>query len=327
VKKLLKHREAVPAILVIVAYIAGFIMSPHFTPGYLLDASSLYAETGLLALGMTLVIICGQIDLSVAATMALVACVSAKMLAAGIPPLVALPASILLGGALGWFNGFLVGRIKLPSFVVTLATMAGYRGVAQVIMGPDSVSFPPGLVGIDYKKFLGLPYPLLILIFFAILVGLLLHRRILGRWMVVVGTNERAAFYSGVPSARVTATAFAITGALAGVAGLLINSRLGVARFDHANGLEVEVITAVVLGGASIYGGEGSILGTMLALVLIGEIRSGMGLANVTAEYQMAVVGTLLVLTVAFGNVFRKLTSARRPATMSLQPATEAQET
>jgi len=329
-KKLFKHREAVPACLAIVAFIAGIIESPHFLDiRYLFDATSLYAETGLLALGMTLVIICGQIDLSVAAMMALVACVTAKLLAAGIPPAIALPVAILLGAALGLFNGFLVGKIKLPSFVVTLATMAGYRGLAQVLMkDTDSISLPPSLVGADYVKIPGtpIPLPLVILVVLSIAVALLLHKTVLGRWMVSVGTNERAAFYSGVPTARVTMTAFAITGALAAVAGILIDSRLGIARFDHANGLEVEVITAVVLGGASIYGGEGSILGTLLALLLVGIIRTGMGLANITADYQLTVIGTLLVVSVAIGNVMRKFTSKRQPATMTLQPATEAQE-
>lgn len=328
-KRLFRHREAVPGLLVILAFIAGVIESPHFLDvRYLFDATSLYAETGVLALGMTFVIVCGQIDLSVASTMALVACVAAKMLDAHLPAAVVLPGAIVLGGLLGAVNGLLVSKLRLPSFVVTLATMAAYRGLAQVLMKDSSVKLPDSLVGADYIRIPGTPIPLpfVVLIVLAVLSAFLLHKTVFGRWVTTVGTNEKASFYSGVPTARVTTMVFAITGALCGVAGLLIDSRLGVARFDDARGLEVDVITAVVLGGASIYGGEGSILGTMLALLLVAIIRIGMGLANVTPEYQFAVVGTLLVLAVAFGNVARRFTTARRPATMTLQAAGKAPE-
>lgn len=324
-KRFLHSREAVPAGLLLVGFIAGIIQSPKFLDfRYLADATSLYAETGFLALGMTLVIVAGQIDLSVASILALVACATAKMLEAGLPPAVALPGGILLGGLLGAINGLLVSRMKLPSFVVTLATMAGYRGIAQVLVGPQSVKIPPNLVGADYVKIPGTPVPLpvTLLLIVAVAVGLFLHRTVTGRWIFTVGTNERASFYSGVPTQRVTTLVFTLSGMLAGFAGLLIDSRLGVARFDFARGLEVDVITAVVLGGASIYGGQGSILGTMLALGLIGIIRTGMGLANVTAPYQMAVVGALLVVSVVVGNVASRM-AARRPAKIFLPSSSD----
>lgn len=312
--KWLARRETVPAALVILAFIAGFIESPYFLDfRYLLDASSLYVETGLLALGMTLVIISGQIDLSVASGMALCACVAAKLLSLGWPTPLALAATIALGALLGCFNGLLISGLGLSSVVVTLGTMAAYRGAAQVLAGADSIKFPANLTGIDNVKTLGtpVPVPLTILMFAAIVVGLVLHRTVLGRWIYATGTNARASFFSGVPTAKVTVSVFAISGMLSAVAGLLIDSRLGVARYDHGQGLEVDVITAVVLGGASIFGGSGSALGSMLALLLVALIRIGMGLANVTAEYQLAVVGTLLVVTVMVGNLGEKIAASK----------------
>lgn len=303
----MKRREIVPALLAVLVFIHGATTSPYFLDfRYLLDRSSLYVETGLLALAMTLVIVAGGIDLSVASTLALVCCVTAKLMGAGWPPLVVLPLGLALGAFLGWINGWLIARLQLPSFMVTLGTMAAYRGVAQAMVGSESARFPASLVGLDMVGVLGVPAPFLVFLAATAAVGLLLHRTAFGRRIFAVGTNERASFYAGVPTARTTMGVFALAGLLAGLAGLLIGSRLGVARFDHGRGLEVDAIAAVVLGGASISGGSGTVLGTFLALLLVGLLRTDMGIANVTAEYQLAAVGALLVLSVLLNNLFQR---------------------
>ncbi|MEZ0326976.1 MAG: ABC transporter permease [Fimbriimonas sp.] len=301
--------------LVVVAFIVGSMQSRFFLDSrYLLDSSTLYAEAGLLALGMTLVIISGNIDLSVASTLALVAVVSANLLDAGwgLPAVVV--AALALGALLGCINGCLVAYAGIPSFMVTVGTLALYRGVAQAMLGAESVKMPSELIGIDMKYVPGtvVPVSLAGLIVIATVCGLVLNRSVLGHWVRAVGTNEKASFYSGVPTAGVKVAVFAIAGMLAGLAALHIDSRLGVARFDHARGLEVDVITAVVLGGTSIFGGKGSVLGTMLALLLIALIRTGMGVANVKAEYQLAVIGSLLVITVVATNLGERLASRGR---------------
>ncbi|CAN5724210.1 ABC transporter permease [soil metagenome] len=302
----MKRREWIPAILAILAFAHGAITSPYFLDArYLLDRSSLYIETGLLALAMTLVIVSGAIDLSVSATLALVACVTVKALDGGMAAMVAIPLGLLLGGALGAINGLLIARLRLPSFMVTLATMAAYRGVAQVMLPSESAKVPPSLFGIDMITVPGtpIPLPLVLFIVLAILTGLLLHRTTFGRRVFALGTNERAAFYAGVPTQRVTVGVFAIAGLFAGLAGMVMASRLGVARFDHGKGLEVDAIAAVVLGGASISGGSGTVLGTVLAFLLVFLLRTDMGIANVTAEYQLAAIGALLVVSVLFTNL------------------------
>lgn len=312
--KLRLRREAIPALAAIAAFVVGALTTPYFLDArYLLDTSTLYVECGLLALGMTFVIVSGNIDLSVASTMALAACVVAKVLASGLPIPFAIMVGLGLGAGLGTLNGLLVAYLRLPSFVVTLASMAAYRGIAQVMVGAQSERLPSAFVGIDLAKVPGtpVPVPLALLILGALVAGIVFHRTVFGRWVQAVGTNERAAFASGVPTARVKAAVFALSGAIAGLCGLLIDSRLGVARYDHARGLELDVITAVVLGGVAITGGVGTIVGPLLALLAIALLRTEMGVANVTAEYQLAAVGTLLIVAIVFGNLVETWAASR----------------
>ena len=313
-KSLFKRSETIPAILFIAVFIFAALQNRFFLDGaYLLDTTSLYAEGALLAIAMTFVIISGNIDLSVASTMALVACTIAKLGAAGIPMPLACLIGLVVGIALGCINGALVAYAKLPSFLVTLGTMAFYRGTAQAMMGSSSERLPASFPALDRIRLavIHFPVPLIIVIVFAIFFGLLLHQTNLGRWVFSVGTNERASFFAGVPVDRVKFGVFALAGLMAAIAAILIDSRLGVARFDHARGLELDVITATVLGGVSISGGKGSILGTMIAVLLIAVIRTAMGLANVTAEVQMTVVGSVMIASVALSTLLARTSRTR----------------
>lgn len=293
-------RPLVPAVLVILAYFICARLSPHFNDfRYLLNSSTLYMETGLVALGMTLVIVSGNIDLSVGSIVVLTACLTAKLLETGCPTWAAVLAACAMGTILGAVNGLIVAKLKIPSFLVTLGTMAAYRGAAQAMLGAKSVKLPKPFIGLDMKTLGPLPYPLIIFLFLALGIGLLLHQTVFGRWTFAVGTNERASRYSAVPVDRVKILVFAITGLLCGISALMIDSRLGVARYDLANGIELDAITVAVVGGASIAGGSGTILGTVLALFLIDIMRTGMGVANVKAEYQLTAIGVLLILAVA----------------------------
>lgn len=311
-RNLLKRRELIPTLLVFIVFVVASRTSTHFLDtGYLLDKTTIYAETGFMALAMTLVIVTGNIDLSVASTLALVACLAALMSGKGWSPWLVGPASLVIGLLLGAVNGYLVAYRKLPSFVVTLATMAAYRGIAHAILGAQSAKVPSKLTGIDMMTVPHTPVPISLALFLvaAVIFGLLLHRTVFGRWVFATGTNSRAALLSGVPTQRITLSVFALSGLMAAIAALHIDSRLTVARFDHAQGLELDVITAVVLGGTNINGGQGTILGTVIALLLVALIRTGMGVANVTAEYQLAIIGTLLVLTFIATNAIEALAS------------------
>jgi rhamnose transport system permease protein len=279
-------------------------------------------EVGVMALAMTLVIVSGNIDLSVASAAALVGCVVAS-LHAGFPSVAApnvprvhplpmgacIPIGLVLGLGLGLFNGVLVAKFKLPSLTVTLGTLALYRGLAQRMLGDSSIGhFPDWFVGIDYRKVFDLiPAPLLIFVGLAIVFGLLLHRTTFGRCVYAIGTNESAARFSGLRVDRVKLSVFAISGLMSGAAALMMLSRLGVARYNLGAGDELAVITAVVLGGTDIFGGRGTIFGTAVALLLLIILRTGMGVQNVRPENQLAITGSLLIVAVLLGNLTKRI--------------------
>jgi ribose/xylose/arabinose/galactoside ABC-type transport system permease subunit len=268
---------------------------------------------------MTLIIISGNIDLSVGSSLVLTSCLVAKLTTASTPTPVAIAMALIIGTLLGTINGVLIAKAKLPSFLVTLATMALYRGAAQAMMGPSSAKVPPGLKGLDRSSLFGLPYPFLIFLACALIVGLVLHRMILGRWLFGIGTNKEAAHYTGFPVDRATISAFAITGFLIGISALLMNSRLGVARHDFAKGIELDAITIVVAGGTAIAGGKGTMIGTLLSWLLLYFVRTGMGVNNLKAEYQLTIIGLILILSVFSQQLADTISNNRRPKQTKIQ--------
>jgi rhamnose transport system permease protein len=317
---LFSRPEWITVFLLIVAFVFGALISPYFLDvPFLLDYTSTYIEIGIMALGMVFVIISGNIDLSVEATLALVA-VAAGLLFFdfGVPMPIVMAVCLAFGAFLGWFNGVLVTRMKLPALAVTLGTLALFRGVANILVGDDSrpklawsrdIVFPDWFVGINKIFIPGTPIPLPLVMFLvlAIILGIVLHKTVFGRWVYAIGTNEQAARYSGIPVERVKIQLFTLSGFLSGLAGLVMVSRLGVARYDHGRGWALDVITAVVLGGVSIDGGKGSVLGAVLAFLLVVVLRTGMGVANIKAESQLTVIGTLLIVAILISNVTERL--------------------
>jgi rhamnose transport system permease protein len=302
--------ELVAVSLLILAFVISALREPKFLDlAYLFDRSTIYSEVALLTIGLTLVIVAGQIDLSCTAILALVAAIITTLAdRLKIPFGVLVPLAPLIGGGLGAINGYLIAYKKLPSLVITIATMAIYRGLAQVLLGDHSLSVPSWFIGME-KRTIPHTYfhlPMLFVILTAIGAAFVLHKTVFGRFVVAVGTNTEAARYSGVPVAQVVNRLFITSGALAGMAALLILSRLGVARFDHARGLELDAITAVVLGGASIFGGRGTVFGSMAALLLIGVVQTGMGVADVKSENQVTAIGVLLLVAVVLANLKRR---------------------
>jgi rhamnose transport system permease protein len=302
--------ELMVALLLVIAFaFCAASEKPFRDSGYLLQRSSLYMEVGMMAIGMTFVIIGGHIDLSCASTVALVGAVVTTMsdphthIRIHVPFALMIVLAPLLGAALGAVNGLIVAWLGLPSLVVTLATMAVYRGLAQVLVGDHSLPVPAWFQGLEQMVTVAdIPMPLVIFLSTALLLGLVLHRTVYGRWIFAMGTNADAARYAGVPVAGVTVSFFVISGLLSSLASLMMLSRLHIARWDHANGQELDVITAVVLGGASIFGGRGTMLGTVMALALVAVMQTGMGVASVPAQYQISANGGLLIFAVLASN-------------------------
>jgi rhamnose transport system permease protein len=312
IRRLLNRREVLTVALLIVAFIVSSRLSPYFLDvQYMFDSTSLYMEVGCMALAMTFVIISGNIDLSVGSTLGLVGVSFGLMYRQlHIPIEVAIVLALAQGAVLGLINGLIVTRFKLPAMIVTVGSLALYRGMAQVLLGDHSVTgFPASFIGLD-MRYVGkspIPLPLVIFLILAVIFGLLLHQTSFGRKVFATGTNQEAARFSGIAIDQIKVIVFIMSGVMAALGALMMASRLASARYDMGTGYELDVITAVVLGGTDIDGGRGSILGTLLALFLVGILRSGMGLANIKIEYQLVVIGSLLILSIILPNVVRRL--------------------
>jgi ribose/xylose/arabinose/galactoside ABC-type transport system permease subunit len=302
-------REKILALVLIVELIVFGILSPYFfTVSNLLDTSRYFSETGLIAIGMSLIIITGGIDLSVGSLLALVSVVVGFSMAAGVP----LPVSIVLGLATGYlgglFNGTLVTRLSLSPLTVTLGTMALYRGIAYAVSNSGAVSAFPDWFAYFGSYYVGgvVPLQLIVFVVVAAVVGLYLERGRFGRYIRGIGYNPRTTRFSGIDLNRVWTSAYVITGLLVAVAALIYTSRVSTSRANAGIGLELIVIAAVVLGGASIKGGSGTILGTVLGVLILAFLQQGLGLLGAPAALTLVAQGAVLLVAVFVNEFFRK---------------------
>lgn len=288
-------------LVLLLLYLGNALASPFFlTVGNQINLFQLSIEKVIVALAMAFVIINGEIDLSVASIMGLAACAFGWLFEAGVPAPLAVLLCLLAGAACGGFNAFWIVRFGLPSLVVTLATMIAFRGVGRVLVEDQSIGdFPDWFERLGQQPILG-PFPLGLLIFFALAVAawVVLQRTAFGRKVTFIGANRAVAEYSGIEVGRVKATIFVVSGTVAALAGLLYAARLGAIRGDIAQGFELDIITIVLLGGVSIFGGVGTITGTVLAIFIVLALRNGMALVNMTGHLQSGVLGFLLILSV-----------------------------
>lgn len=289
-------------------FVLNSFASPYFlSPWSLSDATFNFTEKALIALAMALLIISGEIDLSVAAMLALASTAMGLALQFGVdtPGLVAI--GILVGLACGACNGFLVTRLGLPSIVVTIGTMSLFRGLSFIVLGDQAFKgYPPSFA------FFGQGYVFWVISFeFALFLAaaaiyyVVLHRTNFGRRIFAIGNNQVAAQFSGVRVARIKFVLFCLTGLMSGIAAVLLTSRLGSTRPSIAQGWELEVITMVVLGGVSILGGAGSISGVVIAAFIMGLVTFGLGLLNVPGIVMSIFIGALLILVIALPIVYR----------------------
>ncbi len=305
------------ALLVLVAaaiFVANSLASPYFLDAWSLsDLTFNFTEKGLIALAMALLIISGEIDLSVAAIVALASTLMGMAVQAdiGTPGLVLI--GIVSGLGCGAFNGLLVTRFGLPSIVVTIGTMSLFRGIAFIILGDQAYKGYPAsfaFFGQGYVWWV-VSFELVLFLVAAMVYGFLLHRTSFGRRIFAIGNNPVAAQYSGVRVGRIKFVLFCLTGLMAGIASVLITSRLGSTRPSIAQGYELEVITMVVLGGVSILGGAGSIMGVVLAAFIMGLVTFGLGLLNVPGIVMSIFIGLLLITVIALPIVWRRIKGKR----------------
>ena len=300
--RVLKSWEALLLVVAVAIFVANSLASPYFLdPWNLSDATFNFTEKAMIAFAMALLIISGEIDLSVGSIIALASTVMglAMTAGAGTPVLVAL--GLATGLACGAFNGLLVARFGLPSIVVTIGTMSLFRGISYIVLGDGAFTgYPASFAwfGQGYV-FWVITVELVIFGLAAIVFGVLLHRTNFGRMVYAIGNNAVAARFSGIRVERVKSTLFLLTGLMSGIAAICLTSRLGSTRPSIAAGFELEVVTIVVLGGVSILGGSGSIPGVVLAAFVMGLVTFGLGLLNVPGIVMSIIVGLLLIAVIA----------------------------
>ncbi|MBL9063880.1 ABC transporter permease [Tabrizicola sp.] len=300
-------------------FLATLALNTAFAPEFLtvqnqINLFQLSIEKIIVALVMTLVIINAEIDLSVASIMGLSAALFGSLVNAGTPGGLAILICLAAGLVAGLVNAILVARVGIPSLVVTLAMLIGFRGLARVLVKDNSLgNFPAWFTDLGQKGILG-PIPLAILLFFVLLLllGMTLHRSSFGRQVIVIGTNAEVARFSGLNVARVKTVLFLLSALISALCGLLYAARLGSVRGDTAFGFELDIITMVLLGGVSIFGGKGSMTGVFLSILIILNLRNGMGLMNITGHMQTGVIGILLIASVLLPNLLADLRASRR---------------
>jgi ribose transport system permease protein len=291
--------------LAFVALLIAFsVASPVFlSVDNFLNIGRQTALVSVIAVGMTFVIVSGQIDLSVGSTLALSGMVAGlAMQHVSNSWLVGAAAGLGAGALVGWVNGVLTARLLIPSFLVTLGMLGAARGVALLLTNTKPVLITnPDYYAIFGEGYIaGIPAPIAWTLLAFVFGGLLLHGSSYGRRVFATGGNATAARYSGINTRRTTTLTFVITGALAGLAALILTARSHAARPDFASGLELDVIAAVILGGTSLFGGRGLILGTLLGSLIIGTLNNGLVLLGVSSALQLIIKGAIIVAAVAF---------------------------
>lgn len=313
-RRLLGSWEVLLFCVAVLIFIANSLASPYFLNAWnLSDATFNFTEKALIAFAMALLIIAGEIDLSVAAIIALASTAMgyAAQLGVGAPGLVAI--GITTGLACGAFNGLLVAGLKLPSIVVTIGTMSLFRGISYLVLGDQAFGkYPPefAFFGQGYV-FWVISFEFVLFLVMAVIFAILLHRTNFGRHVYVIGNNPHAARFSGIPVERVKFILFLLTGLMSGIAAVCLTSRLGSTRPSIAQGWELEVVTMVVLGGVSILGGSGTIVGVVIAAFVMGLVTFGLGLLNVPGIVMSIFIGLLLIITIALPIVARRIKHAR----------------
>ena len=307
-------RFAAPLFLLALVVVFA-VLEPRFLhPLNLLNVLRQVSIGGLIAIGMTFVIITGGIDLSVGSLLALAGLVGAYVakgglddrfavgasVAAGNPALFALAAALAVGMLCGALQGLAITRLRVPPFVVTLGGLTAFRGAALLFSGGGPISgFAPDYTWWGQGRIGDVPVPVIVFLLVALIAHLVLRHSAFGRHVYATGGNERAAALNGVDTRRIVFTVYVIVGFCAGLAGFLLSARLSSAEAVAGLGTELTVIAAVVIGGTSLFGGVGTIFGTVVGACLIGVLTNGLVLLNVSSFVQQILIGLILIAAVA----------------------------
>ncbi len=294
-------QKLLPFFSLIGLFVVLSIASPYFLTA--VNLSSVVRQTAvinIMALGMTLVIVSGGIDLSVGAILAFSGVVGSMAMVAGDSVWIGVLVGILCGLGWGAFNGVLTVWLKMPPFIVTLGALGIARGLTLIISGGLPVSgLPKELSFLGDGTVFGIPFVLIVLLICAVITHITLHSTKLGRYTYAIGSNKEAAIYAGIPVGYYTVAVYAISGLLTGLASMIETSRLMTGQPTAGQAYELQVIAAVVIGGGSLTGGEGSVIGTLIGAFIMGLLANGSDLLGINPYLQQAIIGAIIILAVA----------------------------
>jgi len=292
--------------LMIIIITFSFLSPVFFTLPNLLNILQQSSINALIALGMTLVIISGGIDLSVGPTAALSAVLGATLMIAGVPVPLAILATLGIGALCGVFSGSLIAYAGLQPFIVTLGGLSLFRAIALIYTGGSPVfGIPLSFRSLINSTLFGIPVPIVIVALIALTLWVVMNKTPLGEYILAIGGNEEAARVAGVPVKRTKVTVYVISGALASLAALILIGRLGAAEPTIGNLWELDAIAAAAIGGASLMGGKGSIFGTLIGVIILGALRNGLTLLNIQAFYQLLATGLIIIIAMLIDRATR----------------------
>lgn len=305
-RSLIRHEAFLALLLVLVLIVLSWQSDRFFTVSNLLNQGRLMTEIGLIAIAMTFVIATGGIDLSVGSILGLVAILLGVFWQnVGMPLPLAIVAAIAAGTLAGFMNGVIITRFRVPPLIATLATLALYRGLAEGISQARSVrGYPDWFYVLGQGQVLGVPTQLWILFAAAIIAAVILAYTRWGRTVYAIGSNEVASRFSGLSVEKTKLALYTASGFAASLAAVIFVSRVSTTRSDMGTGIELDAITAVVLGGTSIFGGRGTIVGTIIGLCLIQALKNGLSLAGVKGDGTIMLIGAVLILAILVSNIF-----------------------
>ena len=308
-RKFLRHESILAVLLVLALVVSSSLSDRFFTIDNLLNQGRMMTEAGIIAVAMTFIIVSGGIDLSVGSILGLAAIVLGMAWKdLGLPLPLAMLLAVLVGCLCGAINGIIIIKSKMPPMIATLGTLALYRGLAEGVSQARSVrGYPEWFYVLGQGEVAGIPTQLWILAIVAAAGAIVLGFTTFGRVTYAIGSNETAGRFSGMPIDRAKFWIYTFSGLMAGVAATIFVSRVSTTRSDMGTGIEMDVISAVVLGGTSIFGGRGTMTGTVLGLLLIQTLKNGLTLAGIKGDGTIIVIGAILILTILGSNLFDRL--------------------
>ena len=304
--------------MLLVIFIGINIMNISISSNYLnldniMSVMIIFLDKAIMVYGIMMVLLLGEIDISIASILTLSATCAGVAFDAGFPLIVAVFIALVVGAACGAFNGFLLVKFpELNSTIVTLGNMILFRGIAYMLLEDDSLKgYAKELSFFAWNRVMGIPISLIIFLIETLVFVYVIHQSRFGRKLYAMGTNITASYFSGVKTNSIKFWVYVISGLLAALAGLFLVGKLGSVRANIARGYEMEVIAMAVLGGVSTAGGKGRVIGVVLGVFTIGLLRYGLGLVNISSQVLMIIIGVLLIVSVAIPNVKDVITDSK----------------